>query len=78
MCKWASKLTTEENKLEFFEMGNSGSSEQDAVKKQAEGGSVPMYELVDVKGKNKKYVIVDSQLHILLLTNINTTIIKSI
>ena len=44
-------------------MGNSGSSEQDAVKKQAEGGSVPMYELVDVKGKNTKYVIVDSELH---------------
>ena len=62
-------------------MGNSGSSEQDAVKKQAEGGSVPMYELVDVKGKNTNYVIVDSELHSLwniMLTNINTTIIKSI
>ena len=32
-------------------MGNSASSEQDAVKKQAEGGSVPMYGLVDLKGK---------------------------
>ena len=32
-------------------MGNSGANEQDAVKKQAEGGTVPMYELVDVKGK---------------------------
>ena len=33
-------------------MGNSASSEQDAVKKQAEGGSVPMYGLVDLKGKS--------------------------
>ena len=33
-------------------MGNSGSNEDDPVKKQAEGGGVfPMYELVDVKGK---------------------------
>ena len=36
---------------EIVKMGNSASGEQDAVKKQAEGGSVPMYGLVDLKGK---------------------------
>ena len=39
----------------IVKMGNSASGEQDAVKKQAEGGSVPMYGLVDLKGKNHRF-----------------------
>ena len=32
-------------------MGNSESNESAAVKRQAEGGVIPMYELLDLSGK---------------------------
>ena len=32
-------------------MGNSESNESAAVKRQAEGGSCPMYDLLDLKGE---------------------------
>ena len=36
-------------------MGQAESNESAAVKRQAEGGSNPMYELLDLAGKNWKY-----------------------
>jgi hypothetical protein len=34
-------------------MGNSESNESAAVKRQAEGGAVPMYDLLDLKGERE-------------------------
>ena len=39
-------------------MGQAESNESAAVKRQAEGGAVPMYELLDLSGKiNLRYII---------------------
>ena len=38
-------------------MGNKESNESAAVKRQAEGGSVPMYELLDLKGGGALFYI---------------------
>lgn len=36
-------------------MGNKESNESAAVKRQAEGGSNPMYELLDLSGKKQQF-----------------------
>ena len=37
--------------IHFWAMGQAESNESAAVKRQAEGGAVPMYELLDLSGK---------------------------